>query len=119
MPRRTPASLRRTGRSLVVSFELALAWGRYRASDPCRSSPEPSTVNRENHTVNVVGRARGEEQHRAGDVRRVAPATGRDALQDLGGAARVVLERLRIVRCDVPRRNRVDVDARGRPLVRE
>jgi hypothetical protein len=53
------------------------------------------------------------------DIRRGAPPSGGDALEDLPVARFVGLQRRGVVGGDVARRDRVDVDAFGRPLVGE
>ncbi len=69
--------------------------------------------------MHVVGGGRGEEHERRRRCRRPSPAAGRDPLEDLARAVRIVAERLRVVGRDVAGRDGVDVDPVRRPLVRE
>ena len=67
--------------------------------------------------MHVVGCGRCEEDGRAGKVFRRTPTAGRYALQDGLVSIRVVAQRFRIVGADITRRDGIDVDALGGPLV--
>ena len=69
--------------------------------------------------MDVLRGRRGEEDGGAGDVLGLAPAAGRDAVEDRLVAGRVGAQRLGVVGLDVAGRDRVDVDALRRPLVGE
>src|SRR5215213_2600911 len=82
-------------------------------------SSHPAAVHDEDVAVDVVARRRGEEDGRAREVLRLAPAGGRDAFEYLSVARLVPLQRRRVVGAHVAGRDGVDVDAPGRPLVGE
>ena len=80
---------------------------------------KPASVDGQDRAVDVLRRRRREEDGGAGDVGRLAPAAGGDALEDRAAAVGVGAQGLGVVGLDVARRDGVDVDALRRPLVRE
>src|SRR5215208_4597606 len=82
-------------------------------------SSHPAAVDAEDVAVDVVARGRGEEDGRARQVRRLAPAPGGDAFEYLPVTRLVLLQRGRVVGAHVAGRDGVDTDAFGRPLVGE
>src|ERR1019366_10034192 len=84
-----------------------------------RSSPEPSAVDGQGDSGDVIRRARGEENGRASEVAGGAPAARRDSLEDGARAVRVILKRPRVVGRDIARRYGVHRDALAQPLVGE
>ena len=83
------------------------------------SAGKPASVDGEDGAVDVFRRRRGEEDGGAGDVGGLAPAAGRDAVEDRLVAVGVGAQRLGVVGLDVAGRDGVDVDAARRPLVGE
>src|SRR3989441_12114388 len=79
----------------------------------------PAAVHHQNVAVNIVARRGAEKDSRAGQIAGLAPPADGDALENLAAALRVVAQRRRIVRGHIARRDGVDVDALGCPLVRE
>lgn len=67
--------------------------------------------------MHIVGRRRGEENRRPGDVFRMPPAACRDALENGLVAGSIRPQRLGIVGFDVTGRNGIDVDALRGPLI--
>src|SRR5437870_8423257 len=70
-------------------------------------------------TVQIIARWRREKNGRAGQVFRLTPTTGGNALQYLAIASLVRLQRGSVVGAHVARRNRIDVDTVFGPLIRE
>src|SRR5207237_10397299 len=86
---------------------------------PLDLAPQPSAVDGQEVTVDVVGCGRGQEHRRSAEVLRPPPPPGRDAGEDGRVAGRVLLQRAGEVGGDVAGGDRVDVDPERRPLVRE
>ena len=68
-------------------------------------------------SLHIVGRAARQENRCAADIGGVAPASFGDTLHDLAVAGLVGLQSRGVVGGDIARRDRVHVDALGRPLV--
>ena len=80
---------------------------------------EPPAIDGDDRAADVVRRGRGEEDGRAREIVGLAPASGRDPLENLAAPRRIRPQRRGVVGRDVARRDRVDVHTMGRPLVRE
>src|SRR6188472_1110777 len=71
-----------------------------------RSARQPATVHRQDRAMHVVRRRAGEEYCGARQVVRLAPAPGRDALEDGAVAHRVLAQRRGVVGAHVAGRDR-------------
>src|SRR5580704_19416015 len=81
------------------------------------SPVEPASVHYEDVAVEVVAGRGGKKDGSAGEVFRLAPAAGRNALQDLPGALGIVAQRLSVVGIHIAGRNGVYIDAFRGPLI--
>src|SRR5690606_24511979 len=72
---------------------------------------EPTAVHGKDRAVHVIRSIRCEEDRRACEVRRTAPAPGGDAGEDVAIACLVRTERGRVVRLEIARCDRVHIDA--------
>lgn len=77
----------------------------------------PSAVNSEHLTADISARPTGEVYHAALEVVRTAPPTRRNTRQDAFRTLLVVDQRRIHFRRDVTRRNGIDTNALGCPLV--
>src|SRR5262249_21818294 len=83
------------------------------------STCHPTAVDDQYMTVDVVGSVRSQKDDSAGEIRWITPTTGRNACRDLLGANRIVLQSLRVVGAEIARCDRVHLDVRCTPFVRE
>ena len=84
-----------------------------------RLAAHPAAVYGEDGSGDVVGGGGGKEEGGTGEILRLAPAAGGDALEDLAVAGFVGLEGFGVGRCEVARGDGVDLDVFRRPLVGE
>jgi hypothetical protein len=83
------------------------------------SPVEPASVHYEDVAVEVVAGRGGKKDGSAGEVFRLAPAAGGNALQNLAGALGIIAQRLGVVGIHIAGRDGVHVDAFRGPLVGE
>src|ERR1700678_1732702 len=83
------------------------------------SPVEPASVHYEDVAVEVIAGRGGKKDGSAGEVFRLAPAAGGNALKNLPGALGIVAQRLGVVRIHIAGRDGVHVDAFRGPFVGE